>query len=211
MSLSSLKLKNHKQSMSSFEKVFKAAKGSIKTALDIAIGNGMAFSVQNVPVSDADGEFPTDEAVESFLWSYVKDEMNYKPLNEKALAGMKKNWEATHSASEPFVPKKQAAETLVALVAPSETAVHVVFSIPASETRKPQMLIDFQPSSELKLDTGAGVGARTISHVIVQPTEDDTAFKLRDTICRDLLADMKRLGIYVDTDEDEAIVNYLED
>jgi hypothetical protein len=185
----------------SFEKVFKAAKGAAKSTIDIAISNGMSFSVQDIPLSNNEGEFPPDDQVYEWTEAFVKDTIKHKALNEKALAGMKKKWEATHSGDQPFVPKKQASEILVILIAPSDKHIHLFCSVPKDmEYQQPNDASDHWEQEN-----------RTIHYAEIMPPEDTTVFKYRDDLKRTILNDLKKQGIYVeDEEEEEEIVNYLE-
>ena len=173
----------------------KAAKNSIKTLTDIAISNGMPFTVQVVPLDDSVIGFPACEEVYSNMTDYVRHDMAYKALNERALEGMRKKWEQTNPGT-PFVPKKQASELLVALIAPSAQYIHLFYSIPSSMT--------YSPVPTREADEVYDLEARKMCYYKLSPPEGLTVFKYRDLLLQQILDSLKTQGIYqVEEDDDD--------
>lgn len=187
--------------MTDFSKVYKTAKNSIKTTINVAISNEMNFSVQIVPLTQSDGaDFPPSEDVFEFTECYVKDTMKYKVSSGKALAGMQKKWIQQHGPDVPFVEKKQASELLVILIAPSDECIHVFYSIPET--------FNFtvpEKSIEVKWVQGETkeIGTRTICYSQVNAPDDITLFKYRDHVSQEILNELKRQGVYVEDDDSE--------
>lgn len=184
--------------------VFKTARNSIKTTLNIAASNGMIFSVQVVPLADKEGEFPEDSDVFEQIEEYVKKTMQYKELNPRALEGMKRKWAATHGSDVPFVPKKQPSEMLVVLIAPSKEQIHLFYSVPKTMTFSVP-----DAHYEDKWD----FGNRDIYFGPIAPPADSTLFKYPDQLAREILGQLKIQGIYCDDDSDDEMycLNDLED
>lgn len=178
----------------SFEKVFKIAKSSIKTTTDIAISNGMNFSVQIVPLQNTEGEFPPSEQVYEFIEAYIKETMKYKELNPRALEGMRKKWEKTHGSDVPFVPKLQPSELIVVLISPSDEGIHLFCSIPKTISFK---LSEKYSEEQWEQDN------RVIHYASVQSPEGTTMFKYRDELSTEIIQDLKVQGVYVDEESDD--------
>lgn len=180
----------------SFEKVFKTAANSIKTSINQSISNGMDFNVQVVPLGNSEGEFPHSGEVFEFVEAYVKKTMQYKALNPRALEGMRKKWEKTHGPEVPFVPKRQPSEIVVVLIAPSDTGIHLFHSVPKT--------IAFQLDHH---DDHWEQDNRDIFYTEVQPPTHTTLFKYRDQLSQEILAEIKKQGLYPpDEDSDEEFV-----
>lgn len=184
----------------SFEKIIKTAKSSIKSTIDIAISNCMDFSVQVIPLSDPEGNFPPSDEVYKFTDDYVINTMKFQPLNEKALIGMKAKWTKTHGSDIPFVPKRQPSELIVVLVAPygaEVQGIHLFYSVPKS--------INFtvpEAHSQSQRECSEGLG-RVIHYANISAPEDTTIFKYRDQLSREILNNLKDQKIYVDDDSDD--------
>lgn len=174
--------------------VFKTARNTIKTNLNIAISNGMGFSVQIVPLENKSYEYPDAEAVSENMTTFVKDEMRFKPLNPRALEGMKKKWVATNGPDVPFVAKKQMSEIIVVLIAPSEEAIHLFYSIPkTTEFTVP----DDHYDKRWDLDN------RVVYYGEMLPPKSGTLFKYKDQLAADILDQLKLQGIYIDEEDDD--------
>lgn len=185
----------------SFSKIFKTAKGVVKSTIDTAISNNMTFSVQVVPLSNSDFEFPPDD--ETFKWAetYVNEALKFKPLNGKALEGMLKKWKSTHPIDVPFVAKKQPSEIITVLISPSENHLHVFYSIP-----------DYALYKIEAMDTMCVHDGRKVYYQKITPPKETSVFKYRDDVFRNILNDMKTQGIFNDDDDDDddEVVNYLD-
>jgi len=178
----------------SFEKTIKSAKSSIKSTIDIAISNCMDFSVQVVPLSDPEGNFPPSSAVREFMDDYLVNAMKFQPPNEKALIGMKAKWAKTHGPDVPFVPKRQPSELAVVLIAPygtEEQGIHLFYSVPKS--------INFTVleahSQKQTEESGSG---RVIHYANISAPEGTTLFKYRDQLAHKVLDVLKVLKVYID-------------
>jgi hypothetical protein len=185
----------------SFEKIIKTAKSSIKSTTDIAISNCMDFSVQVVPLSDSEGNFPLSEDVYKFADDYVINAMKFQPLNEKAVIGMKTKWIKTHGTEVPFVPKRQPSELVVVLIAPygetEEQGIHLFYSVPKS--------INFtvpEVHSQSQREQTEGPG-RIIYYANIVAPEGTTLFKYRDQLSQEILNNLKTQKIYVEDDSDD--------
>jgi len=184
----------------SFEKTIKTAKSSIKSTTDIAISNCMDFSVQVIPLSDPEGNFPPSEDVYKFADDYVINAMKFQPLNEKAVIGMKTKWIKTHGPEVPFVPKRQPCELVVVLIAPygaEKQGIHLFYSVPNS--------INFtvpEVHSQSQREQTEGLG-RVIHYANISAPEGTTLFKYRDQLSQEILNSLKDQKIYVDDDSDD--------
>lgn len=175
-----------------FEKVFKTAANSIKTSINQSISNGMNFNVQVVPLGNNEGEFPPSGEVFEFVEAYIKNSMKYKALNPRALEGMRKKWEKTHGTDIPFMPKRQPSEIIVVLIAPSDTGIHLFYSVPKALAFRLNHHDDHWVQDN-----------RDIFYTEVQPPSDTTLFKYRDQLSREILAEIKKQGLYPDEDSDD--------
>ena len=190
----------------SFDKAFKTAKSSIKTTIDIAISNGMNFSVQSVPLSDQEtGNFAPSEDVFCFIEAYVKDTMKFQRPNEKALNGMKAKWAKTHGPNVPFVLKKQPSELLVVLIAPSDECIHLFYSVPKSLK---YTVPEAHSEDQWEYSGGEGGEGRTVYYARVNAPKNTSLFKYRDQLLQEILNDLKKQGIYVDDDSDDDVAAY---
>jgi len=184
-------------SQGSFDKIIKAAKSSIKSTIDIAISNYMDFSVQVVPLSDPEGNFPSSENVYKFMDDYVVNTMKFQPLNEKALTGMKAKWVKTHGPDVPFIPKRQPSGLVVVLIAPygvEEQGIHLFYSVPDSV----QFTVPETHSQHRREQDG-----RAIYYANIVAPENTTVFKYRDQLAREILNSLKEQRIYVEEDSDD--------
>lgn len=182
--------------------IFKKAADYVKTGINQAISNGMDFSVQVVPLENKEGEFPSDQEVYQWAYDYVFHIMKYKPPNERALAGMKKAWVKKHGEDVPFVPKKQAAEILVILIAPSISCLHVFCSRPNSSP------FDSGSHDMNPLDAES-LTNRSVLYSKIEPMGEDSVFKLKDNIQQSFINDLKHQGICLEEEEEDDFVDYL--
>lgn len=182
------------------DKLFSKAKSTLTSNINIAISNGMNFTVQVLPLADAEGNFPPNSDVFEFTEAYVKDTMKYRQLNEKALAGMKKKWEKTHGPDVPFLPKKQASELVVILIAPSDEVIHLFYSVPKTIEYKPMHSTDQWEYEN-----------RNVHYSEISEPADSTIFKYRDELMREIIQDLKVQGVYVDDEDDDEEVYNLDD
>lgn len=182
----------------SFDKAFKNAKSNIKSTTDTAISNGMKFTVQLVPLENADGDFPESKETFNFLNTYITDTMKYRELNPKALEGMKRKWSQIHGDSVPFVPKLQPSEIIVVLIAPSTETVQLFCSVPKSVKYT-------MPYSANNVTVECN---RTIYHTVLQPPEGNTVFKYQDEVARNILNSLKIQGIYIEDESDDEELGY---
>jgi hypothetical protein len=181
-------------------KLLDTAVKTTKSTIEKAISNGMAFSVQVLPFENSNGVFPADELVYRWLDKFLCEELEPNVLNEKALAGMRKHWEKTHPDCEPFVLKKQPSDIIVILIAPSDSSVYVGYSLPASSGC---------PYISENIISITHLSGRDVYLRKVTPPEDSSVFKHKDKIFTDIMNSLKQKGIYVDDEEDEAVINYL--
>lgn len=181
--------------------IFSTALGKMSTALDIAIKNGMNFSVQVVPL-DENYSFPDDNDVFEFTEEFVKAKLQYKKLNDKALEGMKRGWVKKHGPDVPFELKKQPSEILAVFIAPSNEQIHLFYSVPKTMTFH-------VPEShyEDKWD----FGNRTIYYGPIKSPVESTIFKHADQLMSDIMEQLKIQGIYEDDDSDDELVFCLND
>ena len=196
-----------------FNKIFKGAIGSVKSTVQKAISDGMPFSVQVVPLENREGEHPDAGAVYEWNEALFKKTLKYTPLNPRALEGMKKAWEKTHSEDDPFVPKKQVSEILVILIAPADDKIYVTYSVPNSMDfvipgrplpEELQIESDYQwPCAELQTDEA---NSRSLWFSTIVPDASSSVFKHKETLRGLLFQYLKDVKVYtpeVDDDEDD--------
>lgn len=191
----------------SFETIFnksaKAVSQEFKTTAQVMISNQSQFSCQSLSISGTDGEdtvYPSAEDLTKFVQNLFQKELKPKPLNPKALEEM---------AKKGLKSKPQINEIILVCVIPSNTHVHVGVSIPENR------LDSMSPSDFLKS------ALSTYNFTEILPTveskqlafaqiEHPESLKERDVVLRCFFEDLKLRKIYVDDEEEEEIINYLE-
>ena len=188
----------------SFENTFsKSIKGitqEFKATAQQMISNGCNFSCQCLNISATNGEetvYPESGDVSVWMKNFIQTETKTKPLNPKALEEM---------AKKGVKPKKSISEIILVAIIPSVDTIHIGILIPESfhtitsiQDFVSKALSEYQYKSEF-IDNYAFVD-------IVHPD----SLKERDTVLRFFFAELKRLKIYVEDDEDDEVVNYLDE
>ena len=191
----------------SFENIFnkssKAVIQEFKTTAQVMISNQSQFSCQSLSISANVGEdtlYPSAEDLTKWVQNLFQTELKPKPLNPKALEEM---------AKKGLKPKPQLNEIILVCIIPSTTHVHIGVSIPESR------LDSFGPSEFLK-STLSNYNFTEISPTVESKQlgfaqiEHPESLKERDVILRCFFENLKQRKIYVDDEEEEEVINYLE-
>jgi hypothetical protein len=196
--------------MNPFVKIMNTAEKTCKSTIEKAISSEMTFSVQVAPIENSDGEFAPDNDVAAWLRSFMMDTLRFQTIAPRALEGMKKAWlKANPSKSDTdFRPKKQACEILAIVIAPSDMQMYISYSIPLNDPDIDPVLPGLIP---YELGSTHGSGAKRNIRAYTSPIPSDSSpFKHKDTLLSAVLDHLKVMNIYVDDEEDEGMVNYLE-
>ena len=185
---------------STFSKSIKGITQEFKATAQQMISNGCNFSCQCLNISAANGEetvYPESGDVSVWMKSFIQNETKTKSLNPKALEEM---------AKKGVKPKKQISEIILVAIVPSVDTIHIGILMPES-FHTITSLQDFVSHSlseyEYKTEFIDNYAFIDIVH--------SDSLKERDTVLRFFFAELKRLKIYVEDDEDDELVNYLEE
>jgi hypothetical protein len=185
---------------STFSKSIKGITQEFKATAQQMISNGCNFSCQCLNISATSGEetvYPESADVSVWMKNFIQNETKTKPLNPKALEEM---------AKKGVKPKKGISEIILVAIVPSVDTIHVGILMPES----------FHNITSVKDFVSKGLS----EYVYKEEYVDNYAFidivhpdslKERDTVLRFFFAELKRLKIYVEDDEDDELVNYLEE
>jgi hypothetical protein len=185
---------------STFSKSIKGITQEFKATAQQMISNGCNFSCQCLNISATNGEetvYPNSVDVTPWMKNFIQNETKTKPLNPKALEEM---------AKKGVKPKKQISEIILIAIVPSVDTIHIGILMPES-FHTITSLQDFVSHSlsqyEYKTEFIDNYAFIDIIH--------SDSLKERDTVLRFFFAELKRLKIYVEDEEDDEIVNYLEE
>jgi hypothetical protein len=185
---------------STFSKSIKGITQEFKATAQQMISNGCNFSCQCLNISTVNDEetvYPNSVDVTTWMKNFIQNETKTKPLNPKALEEM---------AKKGVKPKKQISEIILIAIVPSVDTIHIGILLPES-FHTITSLQDFVSHSlsqyEYKTDFIDNYAFIDIIH--------SDSLKERDTVLRFFFAELKRLKIYVEDEEDDEIVNYLEE
>ena len=177
----------------SFKKLFKTASQNVKTTGSRMIKDGMTFSCQIADIRTTDGDdtiYPDSSSVNTWLAELFCKDLKSKPLNEKALAAMLKKG---------ITPQKQVLEILLIVIVASETHVHLGLSVPQDmDIDKLELAKSFVKSSDEKKYDYADYEDYTILSY-----ENDSPLKEKDELQRQVFAQLKEQGIYVEEEEED--------
>ena len=184
-----------------FSKSLKSIPQDFKSTCNQMITNGCAFSCQCHTIStikDDETIFPNADDVSTWMKNFMEVELKPKPLNQKALEEM---------AKKGIQPKKQVTDIILVCIIPSNTHIHVSVSVPSTLISTYEMNVeDFVKSAvskyEFKYETNNNICYVTIQH--------DESLKERDNVLRCFCDELKKRKIYVEDEEEEEFVNYLE-
>ncbi len=184
----------------SFDTIFgKSAKSAVlefKTMAQQMISNGCNFSCQCLNISTIQDEstvYPDAKDLDMWVQNLLIEETKSKPLNPKAVEEMKKKG---------LTPKKQISELILVAIIPSATHIHVGISIPPSMIEDiPINPKDFVSNALDSYEFDLNVKDSFTFASIVHPE----SLKERDTVLRYFFAELKRLKIYVEDEEEDEI------
>ena len=184
-----------------FSKSLKSIPQDFKSTCNQMITNGCTFSCQCHTIStikDDETIFPNSDDVSKWMENFMEVELKPKPLNPKALEEM---------AKKGIQPKKQVTDIILVCIIPSNTHVHVSVSIPLTSTYEMNVeefvkssLSKYQSHSQYEIN-------KNIAYVTIQHNE---SLKERDNVLRCFFDELKKRKIYVEDEEEEEFVNYLE-
>jgi hypothetical protein len=183
-----------------FSKSIKGITQEFKATAQQMISNGCNFSCQCLNISATNGEetiYPESIDVSEWMKNFIQNETKTKPLNPKALEEM---------AKKGVKPKKGISEIILVAIVPSVDKIHVGILIPESfhtitsvSDFVSHALVEYEYNTEYK-DNYAFID---IAH--------RDSLKERDVVLRVFFTELKRLKIYVEDEEDDELVNYLEE
>jgi hypothetical protein len=185
---------------STFSKSIKSSTQEFKATAQQMISNGCNFSCQCLNISATSGEesvYPESTDVSVWIKNFIQNETKTKPLNPKALEEM---------AKKGVKPKKQISEIILVAIVPSVDTVHVGILMPESFhtiTSVKDFVLHALSEYEYKAEY-------VDNYVFIDIVHPDS-LKERDVVLRFFFAELKRLKIYVEDDEDDELVNYLEE
>lgn len=159
-----------------------------------AVKNEMKFSLQEAEMD----EYPSADDIGEWLEELVEKKMKGKIYNEKAVEGMKKAWEKKNPG-QPFQMKPQFSDLLNIIIIPCTDTIIIAYVMPTS--------FPFTVNKLNELDSEVEVDTRTIFYRF-QPSTDP--FKDKDLVRQNVLTELKLQGVYVEDEDDEEIVNYLD-
>ena len=188
----------------SFESIFgKSSKVTIqefKSTAQQMITNNCNFSCQCLNICSTSGDdtiYPESSDLQVWMKNFMQNEIKSKPLNPRALEAM---------AKKGIQQKKQPDEIILVAIVPSVDTIHIGILMPESFYTITS-LQDFVSHSlseyEYKTEFIDNYAFIDIVH--------SDSLKERDTVLRFFFAELKRLKIYVEDDEDDELVNYLEE
>ncbi len=181
-----------------FSKSLKAISQDFKATANQMITNCCTFSIQSHTISstkDDETIFPNSDDLSNWMKNFMEVELKPKPLNAKALEEM---------AKKGIQPKKQITDIILVCIIPSNTHIHVGVSVPSSF----EMPVKNFVSNALSTYDGVEYIENQNYGYAAIPHPD--SLKERDTVMRCFFTELKKRNIYVEEDEDDEIVNYLD-
>jgi hypothetical protein len=181
-----------------FSKSLKAISQDFKATANQMITNCCTFSIQSHTVSatkDDETIFPNAEDLSNWMKNFMEVELKPKPLNQKALEEM---------AKKGIQPKKQITDIILVCIIPSNTHIHVAVYVPSSSEMPVK---DFVSNS---LSSYNGVEYTENQNYAYAWIPHPDSLKERDTVMRYFFTELKKRNIYVEEEEDDEIVNYLD-
>ncbi len=184
-----------------FGKVCKTAIQEFKITAQTMISNGNTFSCQcmNIYVpGDETTIYPESTDLTQWTKTFLITEMKSKQLNPKALEEM---------AKKGLQPKKQPDDIILVAITPSVSQIHIGVSIP--ESMKEQVNpIEFLNNALAKY---TGFNSEQVEERYAFANIDHSeALKERDTVLRYFFDELKKRKIYIEEDNDDEIINYLD-
>lgn len=181
-----------------FSKSLKAISQDFKATSNQMITNGCQFSVQSHTISytkDDETIFPNAEDLSNWMKNFMEVELKPKPLNAKALEEM---------AKKGIQPKKQITDIILVCIIPSNTHIHVGVSIPSTSDMsvKDFILNSLSSYDGIEYTENQNYGYASIFH--------QDSLKERDTVMRYFFTELKKRNIYVEEEEEDEIINYLD-
>jgi hypothetical protein len=183
-----------------FSKSIKSISQDFKATAQQMITNGCSFSCQCLNISTTNGDetiYPDAVDVSNWMKNFIQNETKTKPLNPKALEEM---------AKKGIKAKKQISEIILVAIVPSINTIHIGILMPES-FHSITSVKDFVSNSlsdyEYKSDFIDNFAFIDIMH--------SESLKERDTVLRCFFSQLKRLKIYVEDEEDDEVVNYVEE
>ena len=188
----------------SFESIFgKSSKVTIqefKSTAQQMITNNCNFSCQCLNICSTSGEdtiYPESSDLQVWMKNFMQNEIKSKPLNPRALEAM---------AKKGIQQKKQPDEIILVAIIPSTTGIIIGVYIPDS-MKSLLNVSDFLNNSLSSYDHKSeffdNYGFAVIDH--------SESLKERDTVLRYFFSELKRIGIYIEDDEDDEVVNYIDE
>jgi hypothetical protein len=187
----------------SFEKVFSSAVQKVKSSASQMITNGLNFSCQIVDIavpnpSDSDETvYPNKTEVMNWFDSLFSNELKFKPTNEKALEQMKKKG---------ITPKKQPCEIILIIIVPSGDSMTIAVSFPENYPASLTKFVDdTMKSQNVSYDIALKDSMAYVNY------KCDSPLKEKDNTSRMFFMQLKKDKIYVENDDGDEVVNYLEE
>lgn len=182
-----------------FSKSFKAISQDFKATANQMISNNCPFSIQSHTMSTTQNDeiiFPNSDDLSNWMKNFMEVELKPKPLNAKALEEM---------AKKGIQPKKQITDIILVCIIPSNTHIHVGVSIPITSDMFVKNFVSNSLCSYDKVEytENGNYGYATICH--------PDSLKERDSVMRHFFTELKKRNIYIEEEEDDEIVNYLDE
>lgn len=171
-------------------KLLKNASQKVKEFANMMIKNGNEFTCMICDLTLPDGSYLDNDIIKKWLENLYINELKYKELPAKALENMRKKG---------IEPKKQPIENILIVITSNIDSIYVGISVPDKYKH-------FEDIFFKDLPVYYGI----TENAVISIFNSESPLKERDNVLQNMFNNIKKCGLYLEEDEDEEIINYLD-